>query len=345
MSPSLKAPNIPEIAARFILPGPVVAHEEIPTGLINTTYALTCRSGSSEKRYILQSINSAVFPQPEKVMENIFHVTGHIGARDPGTEQLQLVPVQGGLSWLTLPDQTVWRCYPFHEGTRSFMKIDSPELAYRAAAAFGNFQAKLSDLDPATLHETIPNFHHTPTYFAKLLAAAEKDPIGRLANARADLDFILSQQHLTSLLVDAGLPLRITHNDTKISNILFPTDPSLPPIVIDLDTVMPGLALFDYGDLVRSAASTADENETDPEKIRQDPELAAALTEGYLSTASAFLTPEEKALLPSAPKVIALELAIRFLTDHLLGGVYFRSDYEGHNLMRARNQLTLLRSM
>jgi Ser/Thr protein kinase RdoA (MazF antagonist) len=345
MSPHLKAPLIPEIAARFILPGPVVAHEEIPTGLINTTHAVTCRSGASEKRYILQSINSAVFPQPEKVMENIFHVTGHIGARDPGTEQLQLVPVQGGHSWLTLPDQTVWRCYPFHEGTQSFMKIDSPELAYRAAAAFGNFQAKLSDLDPSTLHETIPNFHHTPTYFAKLLAAAEKDPLGRLANARADLDFVLSQKHLTSLLVDAGLPLRITHNDTKISNILFPLDPGLPPIVIDLDTVMPGLALFDYGDLVRSAASTADENETDPEKIRVDPALAAALTEGYLSAASGFLTPAEKALLPSAPKVIALELAIRFLTDHLLGGVYFRSDYEGHNLMRARNQLTLLKSM
>lgn len=345
MPPKRPTPPIPEIAARFILPGPVVAFEEIPTGLINTTYAVTCRSGSSEKRYILQSINSAVFPQPEKVMENIFHVTGHIGARDPGTEQLHLIPAQGGQSWLTLPDQTVWRCYPFHEGTQTFMKIDSPDLAFRAAAAFGSFQAKLSDLDPATLHETIPAFHHTPTYFAKLLAAAEKNPVDRLDNARADFDFILSQKHLTTLLVDAGLPLRITHNDTKISNILFPTNPALPPIVIDLDTVMPGLALFDYGDLVRSAASTADENETDPEKIRLDPALAAALTDGYLSTAAGFLTPEEKALLPSAPKVITLELAIRFLTDHLLGGIYFRSDYEGHNLMRARNQLTLLRSM
>ncbi|MFM2199856.1 MAG: hypothetical protein RLZZ505_3288 [Verrucomicrobiota bacterium] len=345
MTGNRKTPPIPEIAARFILPGPVIAQEEIPTGLINTTYVVTCSSGSSEKRYILQSINSAIFPEPGKVMENIFHVTGHIGARDPGTEQLQLIPTHGGLSWLTLPDRTVWRCYPFHEGTQTFVKIDSPDLAYRAAAAFGNFQAKLSDLDPATLHETIPAFHHTPTHFAKLLAAAEKDPFGRLANARADLDFILTQKHLTTLLVDAGLPLRITHNDTKISNILFPTDPGLPPIVIDLDTVMPGLALFDYGDLVRSAASTADENETDPGKIRLDTTLAAALTEGYLSTASGFLTPEEKALLPYAPKVITLELAIRFLTDHLLGGVYFRSDYEGHNLMRARNQLTLLRSM
>jgi Ser/Thr protein kinase RdoA (MazF antagonist) len=278
-------------------------------------------------------------------MENIFHVTGHIGARDPGTEQLQLIPVHGGLSWLTLQDRTVWRCYPYHEGTETFVKIDSSDLAFRAAAAFGNFQAKLSDLDPATLHETIPAFHHTPTYFSKLISAAQKDPVGRLANARADVDFILSQKHLTTLLVDAGLPLRITHNDTKISNILFPMNRSLPPIVIDLDTVMPGLALFDYGDLVRSAASTADENETDPDKIRLDPVLVSALTEGYLSTAGVFLTPEEKALLPYAPKVIALELAIRFLTDHLLGGIYFRSDYEGHNLMRARNQLTLLRSM
>lgn len=345
MARNRTAPPIPDIAARFILPGPVVAFEEIPTGLINTTYAVTCRSGQTNTRFILQSINSAVFPEPWKVMENILHVTFHTGARNHGAEQLCLIPLRSGMSWLTQPDGTIWRCYPYHEDTETFVKIDSPDLAYRAAAAFGNFQARLSDLDPATLHETIPAFHHTPTYFAKLLAAAEKDPVGRLANARADVDFILSQKHLTSLLVDAGLPLRITHNDTKISNILFPTDASLPPIVIDLDTVMPGLALFDYGDLVRSAASTADENETDPDKIRQDPELAAALTEGYLSTASAFLTPGEKALLPSAPKVIALELAIRFLTDHLLGGVYFRSDYEGHNLARARNQLTLLRSM
>lgn len=345
MSTKRTTPPIPEIASRFILPGPVVSFEEIPTGLINTTYAVTCRSGQTDTRFILQSINSAVFPEPWKVMENILHVTFHNGARNHGAEQLCLIPLRSGMSWLTQPDSTIWRCYPYHEGTETFAKIDSSDLAFRAAAAFGNFQAKLSDLDPASLHETIPAFHHTPTYFAKLLAAAAQDPVGRLEKARADFDFILSQQHLTTLLVDADLPIRITHNDTKISNILFPTDPSLPPIVIDLDTVMPGLALFDFGDLVRSAASTADENETDPGKIRLDPVLAAALTEGYLSTASVFLTPEEKALLPSAPKVIALELAIRFLTDHLLGGVYFRSDYEGHNLARARNQLTLLKSM
>jgi Ser/Thr protein kinase RdoA (MazF antagonist) len=337
--------TIPETAARFILPGPVIAHEELPTGLINTTYVVTCRSGSSEKRYILQSINSAVFPQPQKVMENIFHVTGHIGATDPGTEQLHLIPALDGHSWLTFPDNTVWRCYPFHEGTETFMKIDSPDLAFRAAAAFGRFQEKLSDLDPATLHETLPAFHHTPTYFAKLLAAAEADVAGRLADAREDFDFVLSQEHLANLLVDAGLPLRVTHNDTKISNILFPTDPSRPPIVIDLDTVMPGLALFDFGDLVRSAASTADENETDLSKIRIDPILADALTKGYLSTAAEFLTPEETALLPDAPKVITLELAIRFLTDHLRGDTYFRISHPSHNLERARNQLALLKSM
>ena len=336
--------TVPEIANHFILPGPVIAHEELTTGLINTTFIVTCLSGNSERRYILQSINSAVFPEPEKVMENIFQVTGHIGSADPGTEQLCLIPIQEGRSWLTLPDAT-WRCFPFHENTQTFEKITSPELAFRAAAAFGRFQACLADLDPTTLHETIPNFHHTPTYFAKLLDAVEKDAAGRVSEAPAEIDYILLQKELTTVLIDAGLPQRVTHNDTKISNILFPTDPELPPIVIDLDTVMPGLALFDFGDLVRSAASSAAEDEKDTDKVFINEELRKALTEGYLSTAGEFLTAKEKALLPVAPKVIALELAIRFLTDYLRGDKYFHINYPDHNLVRARNQLALLKSM
>lgn len=337
--------TIPEIAALFILPGPVVHHEEITTGLINTTYVVSCKSGASEKRYILQSINSKVFPNPGKVMENIFHVTGHIGALDPGTEQLRLIPLHGGQSWLTLPDSSTWRCFPFHENTETFTTIESTDLAFRAAAAFGRFQAKLADLDPSQLSETIKDFHNTPVYYSKFEAAAEKDTAGRLNDCREDCEFVISQKDLTTRLVSAGLPVRITHNDTKISNILFPTDGSCPPIVIDFDTVMPGLALFDYGDLVRSAASTTDENETDLSKIRIDPELAKALEAGYLSTAGEFLTPEEIALLPDSVKVITLELAIRFLTDHLNGDTYFRVEYPGHNLDRARNQLQLLKSM
>ena len=337
--------TLQEIASHFILPGPVISHEEIPTGLINTTFAVTCRSGKTETRFILQSINASVFPEPEKVMENIFHVTGHIGQSDSGTEQLCLIPVREGRSWLTLPDHTIWRCYPFYEDTKTFDTIDSPEMAFRAAAAFGHFQARLADLDPLKLHETIPNFHHTPTYFAKLLAAVEKDPVDRLAEAQEDVDFILSKKSLTTVLTDAGLPQRITHNDTKISNILFPMDTEAPPIVIDLDTVMPGLALFDFGDLVRSAASSAKEDEKDLSKVFIDEEMRKALTEGYLSKASKFLTQKEIELLPISVQVITLELATRFLTDHLLGDTYFRTNYHGHNLVRARNQLALLKSM
>lgn len=338
-------PPIPEIAARFILPGPVVHHEEITTGLINTTFAITCHSGKTDTRFILQSINSAVFPEPQKVMENILRVTFHIGTRDRGTEQPCLIPMSSGMSWLVLDDGTIWRCFPYHEDTETYEKITSPELAFRAAAAFGHFQARLSDLDPDTLHETIPNFHHTPTYFAKLLSAVEADPKGRLAEAQEEVDYIISKKHLTTLLTGAGLPTRITHNDTKISNLLFPTDPSLPPIVIDLDTVMPGLALFDFGDMVRSAASSAAEDEHDLSKVFIDKELRDALTEGYLSTAGEFLTPAEKDLLPASPEVITLELATRFLTDHLLGDKYFKTKYPDHNLVRARNQLALLKSM
>lgn len=337
--------SILEIAARFILPGSIAHCGEITTGLINSTYVLTCGSDPSSSRYILQSVNSTVFPEPEKVMENILTVTDHLGAKDPDAEQLRLIPTREGRCWLTLPDHTVWRCFPFLEDTESFTKITSPDLAYRAAAAFGSFQAKLSGLAPSRLHETIPDFHNTPVYFTKLQAAAAKDPLKRLAGCLEDYQFIISQKDLTTLLIGAGLPARITHNDTKISNILFPSDSQKPPVVIDLDTVMPGLALFDYGDLVRSAAAAADEDEKDPEKIHLDPTLTAALEEGYLSTASAFLTPQEKALLPASVKVITLELAIRFLTDHLLGDLYFRTGHPGHNLARARNQLALLRSM
>ena len=278
-------------------------------------------------------------------MENIRTVTAHIAAKDTAASGLELIPTVSGEPWLTLPDGTLWRCYPFIEGTESFTKITSPDLAYKAAAAFGDFQAKLADLDASTLHETIPDFHNTPAHFCKLLGAAEKDPLSRLSAARAEYDFILSQKHLTTLLTDADLPSRITHNDTKISNILFHADGVAPPVVIDLDTVMPGSALYDFGDLVRSAAASADESEPDPAKVFLDPALTKALTEGYLSTAAAFLTPAETALLEDSVKVITLELACRFLADHLLGDTYFKIDSEGHNLIRTRNQLALLKSM
>lgn len=333
---------LPEIAARFSLPSSVDSHSEIPTGLINSTHLVNCHNG---KRYILQALNSAVFKKPEKVMQNIRTVTAHLAMKDPDSQGLELIPTVSGDPWLTLPDGTLWRCYPFLEGTESFTKITSPDLAYRAAAAFGDFQAKLADLDASKLHETIPDFHNTPAHFSKLIAAARKDPLGRLAGAHAEMDYIRSQKALTTLLTAADLPLRITHNDTKISNILFHTEATSPPVVIDLDTVMPGSALYDFGDLVRSAAASADESEPDPEKIFLNPALTAALTDGYLSTASCFLTPAEAALLAGSVKVITLELACRFLADHLLGDTYFKTTAHHHNLTRARNQLALLKSM
>lgn len=337
---------IPSIAANFALTGPLIAHEEITTGLINTTHLITCAlPDGSHHRFILQALNPKVFAEPEKVMANILLVTSHLNRKNPLSPQLALIPTLTGEAWLSMEDRTVWRCYPFLEKTEIFEQISSPDLAYRAAAAFGRFQSKLSTLHPSTLHETIPNFHHTPTYFSKLLAVAEKDPVKRLSEVKAEMDFILSQKHLIHLLADANLPLRITHNDTKISNILFPKDASLKPIVIDLDTVMPGLALFDYGDMVRSAGSTADENETDLDKIYLDKEIHAALSEGYLSAAASFLTADERAHLEESPKVITLELAIRFLTDHLQGDTYFKITHPNHNLERARNQLALLKSM
>lgn len=336
---------VEQIAGRFALPSKVFSAEKISFGLINHTFLIDCKEPESQQRFILQELNSEVFPEPWKVMENILLVTAQLRAKNPEQEQLQLIPLKSGEPWLSLPDQRMWRCYAFLEGTETFAKIDSPQLAYRAAAAFGNFQAALVDLEPSQLHETIPNFHHTPSYIDKLHHAIAKDPCGRVKEVEQELEFIVAHESIAHLLVEAAMPIRITHNDTKISNILFPTNSSLPPIVIDLDTVMPGLALFDFGDLVRSAASSADENEPDLGKVFLNPELAFALTEGYLSTASGFLTDKEKELLPLAPKVITYELAIRFVTDYLLGDVYFKIQTPDHNLRRARNQLALMKSM
>lgn len=332
--------TLTEIASYFALPGTITSQEEIPTGLINTTHLVSC----GEERFILQSLNTNVFKRPDQVMENIALVTGHL-AKVVSTRQLELVSTVGGEGWLSLEDGTVWRCFPFLENTRSFEKISSPDLAFRAAAAFGGFQAKLADLDASALHETIPDFHNTPVYLEKLFATAKEDSCMRLGNCVEEFDFITSRKGLASILVDAGLPLRITHNDTKISNILFPLNEDEAPVVIDLDTVMPGLALFDFGDLVRSAAAVSDESENDVTNIRLDPVLAENLKAGYLSTASAFLTEGEIALLDTSVKVITFELAIRFLTDYLLGDQYFKINSPDHNLRRARNQLALLKSM
>ncbi len=336
--------SVETIASKFALGGDFISYEPITTGIINRTYLLTCGTSSVANRYILQNLNQDVFRNPKAVMENIRLVTNHLAAQ--GQENaLTLIPTLQGDAWLSEASGEIWRCFPFIENSRTFGKAPDPETAFRAGQAFGEFQASLSSLDPNILQPTIPNFHHTPTYFKKFSRTLETDPLHRSNKAQKEIQTVFEYEYLKTRLADATLPLRITHNDTKISNVLFPIDKTRAATVIDLDTVMPGLVHYDYGDLIRSAAANAPEDEQDLSKIYLRAEIKDALSEGYLSVAKKFLTPAEEALLPISTKVITYELALRFLTDYLGGDLYFRCDYDGHNLTRARNQLALLRSM
>ncbi len=356
----LPNPQIQEIVAaiggRFAVAGKFIEGVEIPTGHINTTYRASYQQDDgSVRRYIIQAINRRVFKDPYAVMRNVETVTRHINARvlrlkqDARGQTLSLFPARDGCSWVEDEGGTVWRCYNFIEGCVTYDIVEHPRQAYQAAFAFGAFQDLLSDLDASVIAETIPDFHNTQKRFFRLLAVAEEDPHQRLDAVRAEFDFILKRGSLTNLLIDLAksgqIPTRITHNDTKINNVMIDAKTDEAICVIDLDTVMPGLALYDFGDLVRSAANPAAEDEPDLSKVKMEMPLFEALVEGYLDAAVNFLNPAEIEHLVDSGKLIALELAIRFLTDHLEGDIYFKTHRANHNLDRCRTQLRLVESM
>ncbi len=347
---------IATIADQFAVQGEFVGYEEVTGGLINSTFRVSYRlADGSSRRYILQAINGRVFKNPYDVMRNVESVTRHINSRvlrmkqDFGGQTLHLYPARNGASWIEDENSVVWRCYNHIDGCVSHEIIENTRQAYQAARAFGAFQDLVSDLDPASIVATIPDFHHTRNRFVRLLGIASADPHSRLESVREEFDFILARENLTGVLLDlaaAGrIPTRVTHNDTKISNVLMDTESDEAVCVIDLDTVMPGLALYDFGDLVRSATNPAAEDEQDLSKVRMQLPIFEALVQGYLDTAANFLNPVEIGYLHLAGRVLALEVAIRFLTDHLEGDVYFRTHRPNQNLDRCRTQLKLLESM
>ncbi len=344
------------IGGRFAVEGKFIDCVEIPTGHINSTYRASYQQDDgSTRRYIIQAINHLVFKDPRAVMRNVAAVTRHINSRvlrmkhDAGGQTLDLFPARDGRSWVEDNEGTVWRCYNFIEGCVTYDIVENPRQAYQAAFAFGAFQDLVSDLDASLIAETIPDFHDTRKRYLRLLDIAAQDPHQRLEAVRAEFDFIVKRESLTGLLLDlvaAGkIPLRVTHNDTKINNVMIDEKTDEAVCVIDLDTVMPGLALYDFGDLVRSATNPAAEDEQDLSKVKMEMPLFEALVEGYLDAAANFLTPTEIEHLVDSAKLIALELAIRFLTDHLEGDVYFKIHRPDHNLHRCRTQLKLLESM
>ncbi len=346
----MEAGRIRAVADRFDLVGEFADAARWGSGHIQESYCVECAQGAARRRYLLQRINRAVFHDVSALMENIRRVTEHVAERverQPDAERrvLRLVATHDGRLWHEEPDGACWRAYRMIERARSYETVISPEHAQEAARAFGEFQALLADLPPPRLAETIPGFHDTPKRLAALEEAIRADAAGRAASAQAEIDFALARRELAGALVTAGLPERIVHNDTKLNNVLFDEASGRALCVIDLDTVMPGLAPCDFGDMVRTATCSAAEDERDLTKVAMQLPLFEALLRGYVSATGGFLTGAEKALLAVAGHVIPYEQGVRFLTDYLAGDRYYRVQREGHNLDRCRTQFALLASM
>jgi len=342
-------------AALFALQAAPASVTPYGNGHINDTFLVTCAGGAGPpQRFVLQRINTHVFKDPLAVMANISAVTRHLrerlvldGVAHPERHAPSLVPARDGRDYAIDTEGGVWRTFDYVEGV-TLDASTGPAAAREAARAFGRFQRQLSDYTGPRLAYTIPRFHDTPDRLARFEEALREDRHGRARVARAEIEALLSRAPLASSLAEHAargvLPERVVHNDTKINNVRFSASGEAV-CVIDLDTVMPGLALHDFGDLLRSAAATAAEDERDLSRVAADPEIVSALAEGYLSEARAFLTPNETAALLLSGHVMVYQQALRFLTDHLNGDRYFRVHREGHNLDRSRTQLRLLESL
>ena len=351
------AARIARIGDQFAVSGDFLYGEELRNGHINTTYRACYRSeDGQEDRYILQRINDYVFKDPAQVMRNVEKVTRHITwkllrrRRDAAGQTLNLFPARGGRNYIILPEEGgMWRCYNNIEDTHTYDVVENTRQAYQAGFAFGSFQDLISDMNPEDIKESIPDFHNTPKRYEALLASAKADVKGRAANCQAELELLAGWadrfSRITTMLESGELPTRITHNDTKINNVMLDSETDEAVCVIDLDTVMPGSVLYDFGDMVRTATCMASEDEEDLSKVRMEMPFFESLAEGYLDAAHNFLTTREVEYMPFAGWLITTEIGIRFLTDYLDGDLYFRTEKPEHNLIRARNQFKLAQSI
>ena len=339
----------------FKLPGELKECIRYGSGHINDTYRLTYETPQGTKRYILQRMSKSIFKKPVELMENVSGVIAWLRKKiienggDPERETLTLVKSNDGLPYFVDSTGEYWRVYLFIEGATCYDAVKDDNDFYQSAVAFGHFQRLLADYPAETLHETIKDFHNTPDRLEKFKKAVAEDICGRAASVQKEIDFILEREELTHALydlqLDGRLPLRVTHNDTKLNNIMIDDKTGKAICVIDLDTVMPGLAANDFGDSIRFGASTAVEDEQDLSKVSCDLHLFEVYTKGFIEGCGDALTDLELDLLPMGAILMTFECGIRFLTDHLEGDHYFRIHREGHNLDRARTQLVLVKDM
>lgn len=339
----------PEVLAAFGR-SPESKITRLQGGHINDTFLV-----EDGAKYTLQRINPYVFPSPKNIMENITGVTSFLREKilqrggDPQRETLNICRTTSGDTLFVDHDGQPWRCMTYVDDATSYLTAESTDMLREAGKAFGNFQSMLADYPADTLHETIAKFHDTPDRFRQLREAAEQNKAGRLAQVGAEMEFATKREEscalLMNLLHEGKLPLRVTHNDTKMSNVLIDDATGKALCVIDLDTVMPGLTAFDFGDSIRTGASTAAEDEADLSIVHFSLEQFAAFAEGFLSAAGSALTHLELKTLPDGAIWMTYEVGIRFLADYLNGDVYFHTNYSEHNLVRARNQFKLVEEM
>lgn len=343
------------VISQFSIPGTMVKAERFGSGLINDTYLCEFSEAGETRKYILQRINTAVFRQPGQVMENVDVVTTHIadrlralGVSDPYSVTPALIRTRDHASYYRDASGAYWRMFHFIESGVVFDRIIDAGHAYEIGRGLGRFQFLVSDLEPGKLHDTLPGFHHTPGYLAEYDEALKKNR-GRALEAGAEAAFVSRRRALVPLLTDlmsrGELPLRVVHNDPKVNNFMIHKTTREALCMLDLDTVKPGIAHFDFGDCVRSAANRAGEDAEDLGAVTFDLPLFEAVTRGYLRETDAFLAKKEIELLPASVKVLTFELGIRFLADYLRGDTYFKVRYPAHNLHRARVQFKLLESI
>ena len=348
-------PDIKDIVQHFKFEGDFSSAISYGTGHINDTYIACFEDNRLTQRYILQRINHHIFLNPEGMMKNIEAVTAHLGRRiktaggDPQREALTLIPTVEGNSFLLTEQGDYWRAYLFINNARTYEVVDNLDHVYNAAKAFGNFQNLLSDYPSGSLIETIPYFHNTRKRFRTFIEVVERDEKNRAKSSESEIEFVLQREKETSVLIDmlarGELPERITHNDTKFNNVMIDDETGAGVCVIDLDTVMPGLSLYDFGDAIRSLANSAAEDEQDLSQVQFDSEIYEHYTHGYLDAVGNLLTETEIEYMPFSAILMTLECGMRFLADHLQGDTYFKIHRENHNLDRCRTQFKLVADM
>ena len=344
-----------EVIQAYDFPATLMSADRYGNGHINETFCLVCQPQEGQAiRYILQGLSVAAFPRQDELMENFIGITSHLRKKieaaggDVMRETLNLVPTRDGKPYYTDSTGRVWRLTNYVEGTVCLQKATA-ELFEASARAFGRFQWLLADYPAETLHESIVNFHNTEDRFAKFLAALEADKLGRAGDVEAEIRFVMDRKADCSVALNAlregRLPLRVTHNDTKLNNVLIDEDTQEGICIVDLDTTMPGLSIYDFGDSIRFGANHSAEDEKDLSKVNFDIELYRLYTRGFLEGARGGLTQAELEYLPWGAKLMTLECGIRFLTDYLDGDNYFHIHYPEQNLDRCRTQFKLVADM